>query len=47
MAGRTLHTQTLQTSLEKLDISAYTTGSYIIQLTDKNGGRIVKKIVKE
>ncbi len=46
MAGRVLQTQLLHSNQEKIDVSAYPTGSYIIRLIDKNGGNVIRKIVK-
>lgn len=46
MTGHTLNSKTLQSQHESLDLSAYPAGNYILELTDKNGGRLVKKVSK-
>jgi hypothetical protein len=46
MTGRNLLTKQLQADHESMDVSQYPSGSYIIQLADKNGGRLTKKFVK-
>ena len=45
--GQTLFTQNYNTTTAEIDMSSYPAGMYIVKVRDKEGGVVVKKIVKE
>ncbi len=47
LMGQNIYSSISTKSKETIDVSKYAADNYIIQLTDKNGNRITKKIVKE
>ena len=47
ITGQTLFTQTYTTTKAEIDMSGYPAGVYIVRVRDKDGGQIVRKVVKE
>ena len=44
---QTLFTQTYTTTKAEIDMCGYPAGVYIVRVRDKDGGQIVRKVVKE
>ena len=47
ITGHLLYTQTYNTTKAEIDMSGYPAGVYIVRVRDKDGGQIVKKIIKD